>query len=80
LFILNRDLNKAHAVELNWEDKAPGSVMTAAVITGDDLKAFNTFDAPQKVVPGTLSKPMSANGKTKFEVPARSYTVIQWGA
>ena len=80
LFLLNRDLNKAHTVEVNWEDRAPASVATTAVITGDDLKASNTFAVPQKVVPGTMSKPSTANGKTKFEVPARSYTVIQWTA
>ncbi len=80
LFLLNRDLNKAHAVEVNWEDRIPASVVTTAVITGDDLKGSNTFATPQKVVPTTMSKPSTSNGKTKFEVPARSYTVIQWSA
>ena len=80
LFILNRDINKAHTVEVNWQDRAPANVLTSNVITGDDLKAFNTFDAPNKVTPHALTKPSTASGKTKFEVPARSYTVIQWGA
>jgi alpha-N-arabinofuranosidase len=79
LFVLNRDINKAHAVEVNWQDRAPANVLTSNVITGDDLKAFNTFDAPNQVTPRALAKPSTASGKTKFEVPARSYTVIQWG-
>jgi alpha-N-arabinofuranosidase len=80
LFILNRDLSKVHSVEINWEGKAPGRVLAAQVLTGDDLKAVNSFAAPRKVVPQELSKPSTSAGKTKFEVPARSYSVIQWGA
>jgi alpha-L-arabinofuranosidase len=80
LFILNRDLSKPHSVEINWEGKAPGRVLAAQVLTGEDLKATNSFDAPRKVVPQELSKPSTAAGKTRLEVPARSYSVIQWGA
>jgi alpha-N-arabinofuranosidase len=80
LFILNRDLAKAHSVEVNWQDKAPSAVLASWAMTGDDLKAVNGFDAPKKVVPQALAKPVTSGGKTKFEVPARSYSVIQWGA
>ena len=80
LFVLNRDLSKAHVVEINWQDKAPGQVLTSSVLTGTDLKAFNTFEAPQKVAPQTFAKPSTSAGRTKFEVPARSYTVLQWSA
>jgi alpha-N-arabinofuranosidase len=78
LFILNRDLTKPHAVEVNWADKAPGAIATSTTLTGTDLKAFNTFDSPNKVAPQPFDKPTTTNSKTKFEVPARSYTVIQW--
>ena len=78
MFILNRDLTKARTVEINWEGKAPGSVLAAHTITGSDLKASNTFEAPQRVAPQVFEKPSTASGKTKFEAPARSYTVIQW--
>jgi alpha-N-arabinofuranosidase len=80
LFILNRDLSKAHTVEINWEDKMPGRILTSSVLTGSDLKAFNGFDAPQRVAPQNMDKPSSNGGKTKFEVPAHSYTMIQFGA
>jgi len=77
LFILNRDLAKAHTVEINWEDRAPSRVLTSLILTGSDLKAANGFDAPERVVPQAFDKPSIAGGRTKFEVPARSYTVIQ---
>ncbi len=80
LFVLNRDLSKAHVIEVNWQDKAPARVLSASLLTGDDLKAFNSFDSPQKVAPRTLDKPSIAGGRAKFEVPARSYAVIQWGS
>jgi alpha-N-arabinofuranosidase len=80
LFILNRDLTKAQPVEVNWQDKAPGKVLNSTILTGSDLKAFNSFDAPQRVTPQAFDKPSTAGGRTKFEVPARSYTVIQWAA
>ena len=77
--ILNRDLASAHEVEIVWEDKAPTKVQAAWVLTGDDLKAVNSFAAPKKVVPSEFAKPGTTNGRTKFEVPAKSYTMVQWG-
>src|SRR5947208_852480 len=49
LFILNRDLSKSHNVEVVWEDAAPARVITASILTGDDMKASNTFAAPKRV-------------------------------
>ena len=80
VFVLNRDLSKAHTVELHWQDKAPARVLSSSLLTGDDLKASNSFEAPQRVVPRSLDKPSIAGGRSSFEVPARSYSVIQWGA
>jgi alpha-L-arabinofuranosidase len=78
LFILNRDLVKAQTVEINWQDRMPGTLLNSTVLTGSDLKAFNTFDAPQRVAPQASEKISSSGARTKFEVPARSYTAIQW--
>jgi len=78
LFILNRDLAKSHDVEVIWEDAAPARVISASLLTGDDLKASNSFAAPKRIAPQSLAVPATSGGKSKFEVPARSYTVIQW--
>jgi alpha-N-arabinofuranosidase len=79
LFILNRDLSKAHAVEIAWQDRAPGRALNSSVLTGNDLKAFNSFDSPQRVTPQPADNPVTSGGQTRFEVPPRSYSVIQWG-
>src|SRR5262249_52239179 len=50
-FILNRDLSKSHPVEIVWEDKPASQVLVSQILTGDDLKAVNGFDAPNRVQP-----------------------------
>jgi alpha-N-arabinofuranosidase len=79
LFLLNRDLAKPHTVEIIWEGSAPHAG-DAIVLTGSDLKASNTFEAPSRVVPQKAEKPSSAGAHTTFELPPRSYTVVQWSA
>jgi alpha-L-arabinofuranosidase len=78
LFFLNRDLSQAHEVEIVWEDAAPARVISSSILTGDDLKASNSFANPKHVAPQSFSVPSVSGGRTKFEVPARSYTVVQW--
>lgn len=80
VFVLNRDLSKTRPVEISWQDKTPGQVLVSTVLTGTDLKASNSFETPQKVVPKTFQKPATSGGRTMLEVPPRSYTVIQWSA
>jgi alpha-L-arabinofuranosidase len=79
LFLLNRDLAKSHQVEIVWEGSSPRAG-EAVVLTGGDLKAANTFDAPARVAPQKAEKPSSAGARTTFELPPRSYTVVQWSA
>ena len=77
-FVLNRDLSKSRQVEIQWEDHAPSRVLDSQILTGDDLKAFNSFEAPGRVKPRPFEKPSTAGTQTRFEVPPRSYSVIQW--
>ena len=80
LFILNRDLAAARPMEIVWEDRPPGSVKVAVVLTGDDVKDHNDFDAPHRVQPTQLPRPVTRGGRTRLELPPRSYAAIQWGA
>ena len=78
LFLLNRDLSNAHQIEVNWEGKSGSRPMASWVLTGDDLKAVNSFQTPNKVVPQTAEKPASRAGRMLIEVPPHSYSVFQW--
>ncbi|MGH8325995.1 MAG: alpha-L-arabinofuranosidase C-terminal domain-containing protein, partial [Steroidobacteraceae bacterium] len=80
LFLLNRDQQSAREVEIVWEDRAPGDVRSASVLTGNDLKAVNSFQAPRTVHPDSLPKPATRGQSTRLELPPRSYSVIQWRA
>ena len=68
---------KARQVEVVWEDTPKSRVAVSQVLTGNDLKAVNGFDA-ERVKPQSFERPTTTNGRTRFEVPARSFTVIQW--
>ena len=78
LFLFNRDLAKPREVEMFWEDAAPSRVLDSFTLTGNDLKAHNGFDAPQNVAPKSFDKPSTANSRTRLELPARSYSVINF--
>jgi alpha-N-arabinofuranosidase len=79
LFILNRDFQSARQFEIEWQGDGPGTLQAAWVMTGDDLNAVNGFDAPERVKPRAADKPSTTGGHTSVEVPAKSYTVLQWG-
>jgi alpha-L-arabinofuranosidase len=71
---LNRDLEKARDLEVVWHEATPSRVIDCQVLTGSDLKATNTFEAPKRVVPQPLDPP-NASGRMTFKLPPRSYTV-----
>jgi alpha-N-arabinofuranosidase len=79
LFLLNRDLTKPRQVEIVWEGSSPRAG-DAIVLTGSDLKASNTFEAPGRVTAQKGEKPSNTGGRSSLELPPRSYTVMQWTA
>jgi alpha-N-arabinofuranosidase len=78
LFLLNRDLSKPHQVEIHWEGKSAVRLVNSSVLTGDDLKAVNSFAAPTKVAPQAADKPSTSAGATIVALPPRSYSVFEW--
>ena len=78
VFLFNRDLAKPRDVEIVWEDAAPSRALESFTLTGSDLKAVNGFDAPEKVVPKSFDKPATSNARTRLQLPARSYTVVNF--
>jgi len=74
LLMLNRDLEAEREIALEWRDITPTRVLTCETLTGSDLKAFNTFEQPKRVVPQRLDAP-SPGARMTFKLPPRSYTV-----
>src|SRR5271157_2888635 len=75
LFILNRDLEKPRDLAVSWHEVVPRRVNTCRVLTGSDLKAVNGFADPKRVAPQNLEAP-AAGAEMKFQLPPRSYTVV----
>ena len=78
LLVLNRDLTDERELSVEWDDIVPTRVLACETLTGADLKAFNTFDAPRRVVPQALAAPAAGNRMT-LKLPPRSYTVVHLG-
>ena len=52
---------------------------SGSLLTVDGLKASNSFAAPKRVRPQSFTAPaLSAGRITKFEIPARSCSVLRW--
>jgi alpha-N-arabinofuranosidase len=75
VFALNRDLANERELALTFEDITPSAVLAVETITGPDLKAFNTFENPNKVVSTRLDG-VKAGANMSVKLPARSYTVV----
>ena len=75
LLMLNRDSDAEREVVVDWRETTPTRVLACETLTGNDLKAFNTFEQPQRVVPRALDAPKPGNRMT-FKLPSRSYTVL----
>jgi alpha-L-arabinofuranosidase len=74
VLMLNRDLESERELVLDWRDLTPARVLACETLTGPDLKAFNTFEEPKRVVPRALEPP-AVGARMTFKLPARSYTV-----
>ena len=75
VFALNRDLANERELALDFEDVTPSKVLACETVTGADLKAFNTFESPDKVASTRLDT-AKAGSKMSVKLPARSYTVV----
>ena len=75
LLMLNRDLEAERDLVVDCRDFTPTRVLGAETLTGDDLKASNSFERPTLVAPRTLEAPAPGSSMT-FKLPARSYSVV----
>jgi alpha-N-arabinofuranosidase len=74
---LNRDLEHERDVALVWRESPPARVLASTTLTGNDLKAVNSFDQPTRVAPSDFEAPRLAP-RTLLKLPAKSFTVVQF--
>ena len=75
VFVLNRDLQSERELVLECRDFTPTRVLASETLTGDDLKASNSFERPQQVAPRALETPHAGSTLT-FRLPPRSYSFV----
>src|SRR5207249_2064931 len=73
VLLLNRDLAQPRETTLMFRDNAPTRSLRFDTLTGSDLKAVNTFAAPDAVRPAVLELPR-AGERMVLQLPARSYS------
>jgi alpha-L-arabinofuranosidase len=75
-FLVNRSLEEALEVEIQWRGSAPKQVSGAWQLSGNDPKAANSFEDPNVVVPQALSGVTLNDGRIRLTLPPLSFTTI----
>jgi alpha-N-arabinofuranosidase len=75
VLILNRDMRNERELNLEFRQSPPTKVVVFQTLTGGNLKAANTFEAPNTVTPHPLDPPALASTMT-VRIPAQSYSVL----
>lgn len=72
--LVNPTLDKEQAVELNG---IAGKILSARILSGKDVKDYNSFDAPERVKPVDFKGAKVNKGKISAKVPAHSIVVLE---
>ena len=77
VFIVNRSLADSLPLELVWQDVAPTRCLSAWQMTGDDPKAHNTWDEPNRIKTLGISAPRIVDGAAQMTLPPLSFTALE---
>jgi alpha-N-arabinofuranosidase len=76
VFVVNRSQTEALSTDIIWQSKAPRQIASVYQIAGSDVKAANTFEHPDTIVPRQLTGgPMDGNTQS-LQLPPLSFTVV----
>ncbi len=76
VFIVNRSQTETITTELVWQDAPPAQVTAIHQLTGTDIKAENTFEQPDRIVPSQHAGGPVTDGKYTVILPPLSFTTI----
>jgi alpha-L-arabinofuranosidase len=75
-FIVNRSQTETLPAELIWQGGAPKQVSAIHRLSGDDVKAENTFENPNRIVPVALPGGPVTDGRYTLALPPLSFTTV----
>ena len=76
VFIVNRSLSDRVPVEIRWQDVKPKRFASAQQLAGDDPKAANNWDAPNRLTAQAIHPPKINDGAAELSLPPLSFTAL----
>lgn len=77
LFIVNRSQTDPVTTEISWQGSAPSAIDAAWQLAGSDLKAANSWEAPDALVARALTPPPVRDGRVTLQLPPLSFTALK---
>jgi alpha-N-arabinofuranosidase len=77
LFAINRNMNEALTVRVNLADRRAMSIVLCEAMGGDDPKAANTWDEPNRVGLQSIKAIVTSDGGLQFTVPKTGFAVVR---
>lgn len=76
VFVVNRSLNDTVVTDFVWQNGKSVRVDQAWQLSGDDPKAVNTWDAPNRLAARPIPAPKVEDGRATIALPPLSFTVL----
>ena len=77
IFVVNRSQTHTLPLEIRWQGQAPTRFTAANQFAGDDPKAHNNWDEPNKLVMRAIAAPQIVDGAARLQLPPLSFTALQ---
>lgn len=76
IFVVNRSLTERIPIEICWGDVAPKRISSAHQLAGDDPKAFNSWEHPNRLTTQAIYAPRIIDGAAQMSLPPLSFTAL----
>ena len=76
IFVVNRSLTERIPIEICWGDVAPKRISSAHQLSGNDPKAYNSWEDPNQVTAQAIYAPRIIDGAAQMSLPPLSFTAL----
>ena len=76
IFLVNRSQTEALSTEIVWQGEAPREIVGVTQMAGNDVKAVNTYEHPDTIVPYPVAGCQMDGNKLSLHLPPLSFTVV----
>jgi alpha-N-arabinofuranosidase len=76
IFLVNRSQTETVSTNIVWQSAAPRQIAGVTQLTGPDVKATNTYEHPDAVVPHPVAGVQMDGNTLSLALPPLSFTVV----